>query len=190
MKYYKIINGETVFFTGNVLYTVNATIINPTHENMLRNGWLVYEESEEPEEPEEPVVTLESAKEQKLLEIEEYDKSTNVNEFFLSEAPMWLDAQTRQTLRISIESYVAMGIETVTKWFGGQSFTFHTDLWLQMLNALEVYAAEALNVTEAHKAAVNASDDIEYVQNFDITQGYPEKLNFNTEWVRLLSPQL
>jgi hypothetical protein len=47
-----------------------------------------------------------------------------------------------------------------------------------MLVALEVYAGDALNVTEAHKAAVNALETIEEVDNFDITVGYPEKLSF------------
>ena len=183
MKYYKTIGGRTVYFSGGVLRTTEATIINPTHEYLLENGWLVYEEPEV-----EPVVTLESLKEQKLFEIINYDNSSSVNEFYLSGMPMWLDAPTRQTLRISIDSYAAMGIDTVTKWFGGQEFTFHTDLWLQMLNALEVYAAEALNVTEAHRAAINASDDMEFVENFDITADYPEKLNFDAEWVRSLSP--
>ena len=97
---------------------------------------------------------------------------------------MWLDAQTRQTLRISIESYQAMGIDNVTKWFGGQQFTFPIQAWLTMLNALEVYAAEALNVTEAHKAAVQAMTNLEDIQNFDVTTGYPEKLNLSSEWLR------
>ena len=96
----------------------------------------------------------------------------------------WLAAQTRQQLRISIEAYQATDAETVTKWFEGQQFTFPTSAWLQMLNALEVYAAEALNVTEAHKAAVMAMDSVEDIENYDITSGYPEKLNLTTEWLR------
>lgn len=47
-----------------------------------------------------------------------------------------------------------------------------------MLVALEVYAGDALNVTESHKAAVNALETIEEVDNFDITTGYPDKLSF------------
>jgi hypothetical protein len=53
-----------------------------------------------------------------------------------------------------------------------------------MLNALEVYAAEALNVTESHKAAVNALTTIEEIEQYDITTGYPEKLNLTQEWLR------
>lgn len=184
MKYYKIIDGKEVFFKGNVLYTEQGTIINPTEEQMIEAGWSVYNE---PEPTIDELLTL--AKADKLAEIEAYDQSDAVNVFYLAGQPMWLDAATRQQLRISIEAYKATGAETVTKWFGGQEFTFPTLAWLQMLNALEVYAAEALNVTEAHKAAVSAMGSVEAVEGYDITAGYPEKLNLTTEWLRSHSQQ-
>lgn len=179
MKYYKVIDNKEVFFKGNVLYTEQGTIINPTEEQMLAAGWLPYTP---------PALTAEEllaqAKANKVAEIGAYDQSDAVNEFLLGGNPMWLDAPTRQQLRISIEAYQATGDETVTKWFGGQEFTFPTSAWLRMLNALEVYAAEALNVTEAHKSAVNALDSVDAVAGFDITAGYPDKLNFDAEWLR------
>ena len=176
MQYYKIINGEQVFFQGNVLYTDNATIISPTHEMMLEDGWLVYEQPAYPELTEEQL--LEEAKAQKIEDITEYDRSSNVNTFYLSGQPMWLDASTRQTLRISIQSYSALGINSVTKWFNGMQFTFDVQVWLQMLNALEVYAAEALNTTELHRATVQNLTSISEVENYDYTVGYPNKLQF------------
>ena len=45
-----------------------------------------------------------------------------------------------------------------------------------MLNALEVYASEALNVTEAHRAAINALTSIEEIDEYDFTTGYPKKI--------------
>lgn len=53
-----------------------------------------------------------------------------------------------------------------------------------MLNALEVYAAEALNTTESHKANVEALTTIQEVKNYDFTTNYPEKLNLSGEWLR------
>lgn len=179
MIYYKIENGGTVFFKGRVLYTESGTIFNPTHEQMLAEGWLEYQEPEPTAEE-----LLEMAKQDKISAIAEYDESDAVNVFYLSGQPLWLDAPTRQQLRISIDAYQATGAAQVTKWFGGHQYTFPTALWISMLNALEVYAAEALNVTEAHRAAVSAMTTVEEVENFDITAGYPAVLNMNEQWLQ------
>jgi hypothetical protein len=42
MTYYKTINDKTVFFSG-VLKLDGKQIINPTHEQLLADGWEVYE---------------------------------------------------------------------------------------------------------------------------------------------------
>ena len=49
-----------------------------------------------------------------------------------------------------------------------------------MLDKLSVYASEALNVTERHKAEVRAITSIEAVESYDYKTGYPEKLSFST----------
>lgn len=188
-QYYKIVDGETVFFSGNVLRTQeeidgeiqNVVIYNPTEEMILAAGWMIYEPPVEPEpEPTEEELT-ERARENKLMEIDTYDNSRSVNIFYLAGQPLWLDVQTRQTLRISIESYQTMGIESVTKWFNDQQYTFPTTAWLQMLVALEVYAAEALNVTEAHRSAVRHLTSRVEIDEYDVTVGYPEPLNLSAE---------
>lgn len=91
---------------------------------------------------------------------------------------MWLTYAQRQQLKTSIEAYNATGAETVTKWFGGQEYTFPVATWLNMLARLEVYAGEAKNVTDAHIAAVDSLNTIEEVEAFDYTAGYPQKLVF------------
>lgn len=170
------INDNNEYYDGISVVIGDTRYVSPSEELILQAG---YHKVEEPQAD-----PLELARGNKLMAIEDYDQSDNVNQFFLGGVPMWLDAPTRQQLRISIEAYQATGAETVTKWFGGQQFTFPTSAWLQMLNALEVYAAEALNVTEAHKAAVMAMNNVEDIENYDITAGYPEKLNLTTEWLR------
>lgn len=166
-------NGEV--YDGGSIVIGDMRYISPSEEIILQAGYHIVED---------PLPDpLDAAKTIKLDDIAIYDQSENVNVFYLAGQPMWLDAQTRQQLRISIEAYQAIGAENVTKWFNGNQFTFPTQAWLQMLNALEVYAAEALNVTEAHIAAVKAMNNLEDVINYDITSGYPEKLNLSTEWV-------
>lgn len=125
-----------------------------------------------------PVKTLEQAKQEKIWEIDEYDRSDAVNSFSVNGKEMWIDAQTRQQLRISLDACMDMGRETVTKWFDGVEYIYPINQWYQMLAAVEVYASDALNVTESHKAAVNALETIEAVENYDYTNNYPTKLVF------------
>lgn len=171
-RYYKIINDQTVFFAEPLIHDGMQTF-NPTEEMILAAGW---QEWQEPEPTEGEL--LAQAIENKLAEIDNYDKSASVNSFKIGNKDLWLDAALRQQLRTSIEAYKAMGRETASKWFDGVEYTFPVDTWLQMLNALEVYAAEALNATESHKVAVKELATIQEVEEYDITADYPEKLVF------------
>ena len=172
-RYYKEINGEIVFFKGNVLYTDEATIVNPNEEQMLAAGWMVYQEPE-PTAAEK----LQAAKDEKLMQIDTYDASPNVEQFTINGTPMWLNHEVRQQIRTSADAYEAMGYESMTKVFNGMEFIFPITQWRQMLNALEVYAAEALNTTERHKNNIMSLETIEEVLNYDYTTNYPEKLSF------------
>ena len=129
----------------------------------------------------EPERTLEEAKREKIEEIEIYDQSEAVNSFTIGNLSMWLTVSERQQIATQISANEAIGREEMTKWFHGAEFTFPIATWKQMLVAIEVYAGDALNVTEAHKAAVNALNNVEDVDNYDYMTGYPEKLHFNIE---------
>lgn len=180
-KYYKIVDEKIVFWDGKFLQTEitengrtrKVNIINPTEEQMLAAGWQVWIEPEPSDEEK-----LKIAKNQKLVQINNYDASPSVEEFTINGIPMWLGHELRQQIRTSADAYTAMGYENMTKVFNGQEFTFPIATWLQMLNALEIYAAEALNTTERHKNAVNVMTSIQEVIDYDYTTGYPEKLEF------------
>lgn len=173
MKYYKIIDNKQVFFKGNVLYTEQGTIVNPTEEQMINAGWQVYVEPEPTN-----AQKLAAAKAEKIAQIEYYDASDNVEQFTINGTPMWLGHELRQQIRTSAEAYQSIGAENMTKVFNGAEFTFPIAVWIQMLNALEVYAAEALNTTERHKNTVMAMTRRKDVEDYDYTAGYPEKLSF------------
>lgn len=171
--YYKIIDDKQVFFNGGSIITETGAIVNPTEEQLAENGWLPYQEPEPSDEEK-----LAAAKAEKLVQIDVYDSSSNVEEFTINGVPMWLGHELRQQIRTSAEAYSAAGYDNMTKVFNGAEFTFPITVWLQMLNALEVYAAEALNTTERHKNNVNAMDNVQDVIDYDYTTGYPDKLSF------------
>lgn len=144
-----------------------------TDEQMVAAGYTEYIE---------PIPTseelLEKAKQKKLQQINTYDSSYKVNSFMLGEIEMWLTVEERQQLATQINANEAVGRTEMTKYFHGTPYTFTLEQWKQMLVAVEVYAGDALNVTESHKAAVEALDTIEAIEAYDYTTGYPEKLIF------------
>ena len=148
-------------------------VFNPTDEMLIEAG---FEEYIEPAPSDEQKLNI--AKSKKIVDLEVYDQSSAVNGFYLGEQEMWLTVDERQQIATQISANEAVGRDNMTKWFNGQSYTFPIPSWKQMLVALEVYAGDALNVTESHKAAINALDDINAVEEYDFTNGYPEKLNF------------
>ena len=145
----------------------------PSEEQLTEWG---YEEWHEPEPT--PEQLLEKAKQEKLMALDAYDQSEEVNSFEIGGQTMWLNVEERQQIATQISANEAVGRETMTRWFSGQSFTFPLTVWKQMLTALEVYAGDALNVTEGHKAAIEALSSVEDIEGYDLTEGYPEKLSF------------
>lgn len=125
-----------------------------------------------------PEQLLKRAKANKIAELEAYDQSDAVDSFTINGQSMWLTVEERQQIATQISANEAVGRDNMTRWFGGHSFTFPLATWKQMLVALEVYAGDAINVTEAHKAAIEALATIEDVEAYDFTANYPTKLSF------------
>lgn len=150
---------------------VPMMIFNPTDEQLIQAGYTEWT----PPTPPEP--TLEDIKRNKISEIEQYDSSSAVNEFFIGNASLWLDKATRAGLMLRIESEIATGKETTTLWYNEISFTMPIGKAKELLYAIEVYASECYDNTAQHKANVNALDTKEEVETYDYTTGYPEKLS-------------
>lgn len=128
-----------------------------------------------------PDDTLEYHKRNKIREIDVYDTSEMVNGFFYNGILMWLDKDTRAGLVNTLNSAVILGRNTVNIWFSGIYITLNIDEARQMLAALEVYATDCYNVTATHKVQVNALQTIADVDAFDVTTGYPVRLEFFTQ---------
>lgn len=163
------------FINTSMVYTNEGTIFNPTEEDLIRNGFTKYVPPVYEPTAEE---ILENARNEMLHRVEDYDKSPEVNSFLIGGQSMWLDFDERSRIKTSLDAYKASGATQMSKWFDGHEFTFTIEQWEQMLVALEIYASEALNVTEAHKAAINALSTAEEIEAYDYTTGYPTKLNF------------
>lgn len=125
------------------------------------------------------VPTLENAIKAKLEEIAKYDVSSDVNGFYYQGNEYWLDKATRVGLMNSTRILKESGQTTTTLWFNDMCITLSVDDVIDKLSALEQYALNCYNVTASHKNAVQALTTIEEVNNYDVTIGYPTKLDLS-----------
>ena len=158
--------------TGEMM-TVNMQTFNPTDEMLFADGWEIYVT---PELTDEQI--LFNAKKDKKNDIEMYDSSVEVNEFYIQEFPVWLDKATRAGLMLRFNSELALKKETTTLWYEGHSFTLPLNTAMQMLYALEVYASECYDNTQLHLANIDKLETLEEIAEYDYKVGYPKKLQF------------
>lgn len=192
-KVFKRISDDVIF--GNELYLgytyyINNVLQDPPHLETIDE----YVEIDEPEDntvnseiPEEnpdiddgiKIMMLKNAKTDKVEEIRRYDVSSNVNGFFLNGVTMWIDKDTRVGLMNSTNIEKNNGRTNTTLWYNDIPYTLPCDLMIAMLSALELYALSCYNATAQHISRVKALENIEDVNAYDYTTGYPEKLSFN-----------
>lgn len=145
----------------------------PTEEDLLSWGF-------EPYTPPVPERTLADAKVEKISEITTYDTSDAVNSFTIDGNTTWINREDRISIMNSTTILKNAGQDTTTLWDHGKKYTIPCDMLIQILSLLEIYALQCYDVTEKHKANVNALHEIAEVDEYDYTTGYPEQLSFDT----------
>lgn len=208
MQYGKIENEEVIFFKDKyIVQTKEVTrrnpktfkletieeefkIYNPSDDELLKAGWYPIEYINEIGEPKiennklkiythkESIFNIDTLKQEMQSRIDAYDTSSAVNGFYLNDKELWADKVTRMGLVNAAQAAKALGNETVSFGIQGFSLTLPCDQCIQMLYALEMYALACYNVTLNHKNTVDSLDNIEDIDAYDYTVGYPTKLNF------------
>lgn len=123
---------------------------------------------------------LSTAKAQKIAEIDAYDTSPAVNSFTLNGERVWLDFELRDRVYQGNERLQRIGRTGTTLWLGNHCFNLSIEQAQNIISHIEAYAKDCYNVTAAHKKAVSEQTTIEEVEKYDITAGYPEKLEITT----------
>ncbi len=127
----------------------------------------------------EPRPSLDGTRKMVLARIRAYDTSNAVNSFTLNGTAMWLDKAARASLARTLEILEASGADSVTVWSDGMP-PVPVELSIEnartLLNAVELYAKECMNVTQTHIRAIFDTNDTDEVLLYDYTAGYPEKL--------------
>ena len=146
---------------------------NPSEEMVLSNGW------SEVINPESSAINpIDVVRVNKKREIEEYDISTAVNEFYINGKGIWLDKLTRAGLLLRFQSEQIRGKEYTTLWYDNEYFELPIEDAQNMLYSLEVYASECYDNTQKHLTEINKLATIEEIEEYDYRDGYPEKLSF------------
>lgn len=190
-------NVDSVYNSDEILNTAdNFLIIRKACRDRVKADILLINEAETKEEIDVIVATsdeffdsltvdddnnIEIHRRNKLREIDVYDTSEYVNGFFYNGVLLWLDKDTRTGLVNTLNSAMLVGRNTINIWFNGLYITLQIEEARAMLAALEIYATDCYNVTAQHKVVVNMLDNIEDIDNFDVTTDYPDRLEFNTE---------
>lgn len=146
--------------------------INPSEELILEDGWMEYEIKYTDEE------LLDRAKSKKIQEILDYDTSPNVNCFYMSDTEIWLDKETRTGLKLRFEAETNIGMIETSLWYNNTRFTLPTASAVQMLYLLEIYASQCYDNTQFHIKSVSELTNVDDIENYDYTTGYPDKLKF------------
>lgn len=163
-----IMNPET-----GEMETVYLQTFNPSDEILFADGWELYI----PPVPTDEQI-LANARRDKKNDINSYDSSSAVNEFYIQDVPVWLDKATRAGLKLRFEAEIAMGKTETALWYNNMQFPLELNLAMQMLYAIEIYASECYDNTQLHLANVDRIETLDAVLEYDYTVGYPEKLRF------------
>ena len=145
-------------------------IQNPTLKQIANDGWKLYHKNE---------YNIDKIRGKILYKLSNYDRSSEVNSFYVGNIETWITRDTRISLMNSTQILKNVGQETTTLWLNNTPYTLACDQLIQMLHQLEVYALQCYNVTAQHKANIDNITNIEDLKNYDYKIGYPEKLTFN-----------
>ena len=126
------------------------------------------------------VRNIEDAKNEMIGKIEQYDHSGDVNGFTINNSiEAWFTPSERSNYKSSIDAAKLLGLDSLSFYVGDVMLDITPTVAEGLLAQIQLYADQCFIVTKQHKAAVEALQTIEEVDNYDYTAGYPSKMNFD-----------
>lgn len=134
--------------------------------------------SERGEEQRKEELPLEAEKARKIAEIEDYSNSSSVNDLTFKGLHTWVTPGVRANYLVSLDAAELLGEKDITFVVEGVQVTLAIEKVRIILAQIQRYADACYIVTEGHKRAVRALENVDEVRGYDFTKGYPNKLNF------------
>lgn len=176
-KYIKNINGQSVIkqLSDIIVYKNGKQIINPQESMVIEDGWVKYDT---------PISTnilsdeelLENERQRLIRDIQLYDKSDNVETFYINNTPIWLDREERMVLQRRFEIEKKNNINTSILWKNGLGFSFNIDDAIKLFEVVELYAIQSYDNTQNHIFNVKKLSNIDDIKSYDYRIGYPDKI--------------
>lgn len=105
---------------------------------------------------------------------------TNIEKFTLDNTEVWLDQQDRIKYMYIFNVEEASGRVVTNIKIQGIKYKMTTENARQLLYQVELYSIDCQNVLETKLQELESSNDLEFIKNYDITVGYPQKLQFTS----------
>lgn len=178
-KYYNATTNEWYSEGNSLTRKIDNGVFTGIPSEKQLYGW-GYREWVEPAPT--PNQLLEQAKQKKLLDIESYDLSSEVNGFDVKLGnetfSAWLTPDKRADYKNSLDSAELLGMEEVHPVLNGVTLSIPIQTAKMALAKIQIYANQCYAVTEKHKAEVDTIKSIEDIEAYDYKKGYPERLKF------------
>lgn len=116
-----------------------------------------------------------------ISEITSYDSSVAVNEFTFDDKSMWIPVDVRTRIKGAISDAETLNATTITLGINEVPYTFEVQKVKVMFAHLEAYALAVNNNTLTHLQTIKQLQTLEDILNYDYTQGYPTKLEFDIQ---------
>ena len=116
-----------------------------------------------------------------ISEIISYDSSVAVNEFTFDSKSMWIPVDVRTRIKGAISDAETLNATTITLGINEIPYTFEVQKVKVMFAHLEAYALAVNNNTLNHLQTIKQLQTLEDIVNYDYTQGYPSKLEFDIQ---------
>lgn len=167
-------NGYTRL-TPEAGYALLNTLTNTTYSEAVvsKNSKKNYIAIVDGVSPEPHERTLDDAKAEKLAALSDFVRADK--KFYIGSKPMWVGPEKRANLKNAVEALVAQGVESVEY----EGLTIPAQSALQMITAVEAYAALHSMAEARHRAAIASKRAINTVDSYDFTTGFPIAPVFN-----------
>ena len=174
--------GKKIMYNGKVYgYEVWLSTLDNAEgytEVDIQEAERIEKEYEEEERKKREELPLEAERARKIAEIEDYSNSENVNDLTFKGLHTWVTPAVRANYLVSLNAAELLGEKEITFVVEGVQVTLAIKEVRVILARIQRYADACYIVTEGHKRAVRALENVEAVERYDYKTGYPEKLIF------------